>query len=46
MILYSMLVYILLFTQAPTPVCCLDGTIIDSITILVTTNITMGYVGV
>ena len=33
--LYSILVYILLFTQAPIPV-CLDGTIIDSSTILVT----------
>ena len=30
--LYSILVYILLFTQAPIPV-CLDGTIIDSRTI-------------
>ena len=35
MILYSILMYILLFTQAPIPVCCLDGTIIDSSTILV-----------
>ena len=36
MILYSILVDILLFTQAPIPV-CLDGTIIDSSsTILVT----------
>ena len=34
--LYSILVYNLLFTQAPIPV-CLDGTIIDSSTILVTT---------
>ena len=34
-VLYSILVYILLFTQAPIPV-CLDGTIIDSSTILVT----------
>ena len=34
MILYSILVYILLFTQAPVPV-CLDGTIIDSSTIFV-----------
>ena len=33
--LYSILVYNLLFTQAPIPV-CLDGTIIDSSTILVT----------
>ena len=33
--LYSILVYILLFTQAPILV-CLDGTIIDSRTILVT----------
>ena len=33
--LYSILVYYLLFTQAPIPV-CLDGTIIDSNTILVT----------
>ena len=35
MILYSILVYILLFTQAPIPV-YLDGTVIDSSTILVT----------
>ena len=35
MILYSILLYILLFTQAPIPV-CLDGTIIGSSTILVT----------
>ena len=35
MVLYSILMYILLFTQAPIPV-CLDGTIIDSSTILVT----------
>ena len=34
--LYSILVYNLLFTQAPIPV-CLDGTIIDSSAILVTT---------
>ena len=33
--LYSILVYNLLFTQAPIPV-CLDGTIIDSSTVLVT----------
>ena len=33
--LYSILVYNLLVTQAPIPV-CLDGTIIDSSTILVT----------
>ena len=33
--LYSILVYNLLFTQAPIPV-CLDGTIIGSSTILVT----------
>ena len=33
--LYSILVYNLLFIQAPIPV-CLDGTIIDSSTILVT----------
>ena len=33
--LYCILVYNLLFTQAPIPV-CLDGTIIDSSTILVT----------
>ena len=32
--LYSILVYKVLFTQAPIPV-CLDGTIIDSSTILV-----------
>ena len=44
MILYSILVYILLFTQAPIPV-CLDGTIIDSSTILVTciTVVMLGY---
>ena len=42
--LYSILVYILLFTQAPIPV-CLDGTIIDSRTLLVTTYY-CGYVGV
>ena len=35
--LYSILVYKLLFTQAPIPV-CLDGTIIDISTILVTTR--------
>ena len=33
--LYSILVYKLLFTQAPIPV-CLDGTIIDISAILVT----------
>ena len=44
MILYSILMYILLFTQAPIPV-CLDGTIIDSSTILVTVYY-CGYVGV
>ena len=51
MVLYSILVYILLFTQAPIPV-CLDGTIIDSSTILVTTywlcmviNISVHYSG-
>ena len=39
--LYSILVYNLLFTQAPIPV-CLDGTIIDSSsTILVTICITV-----
>ena len=43
-IIYSILVYILLFTQAPIPV-CLDGTIIDSSTILVTMYY-CGYVGV
>ena len=46
MILYSILMYILLFTQAPIPV-CLDGTIIDSSsTILVTmyyTAVMLGY---
>ena len=49
MILYSILVYILLFTQAAIPV-CFDGTIIDSSTILVTTRYVLllfcGYVGV
>ena len=44
MILYSILVCILLFTQAPIPV-CLDGTTIDSSTILVTMYY-CGYVGV
>ena len=44
MILYSILIYILLFTQAPIPV-CLDGTIIESSTILVTMYY-FGYVGV
>ena len=44
MILYSILMYILLFTQAPIPV-CLDGTIIDSSTILVTMYY-CDYVGV
>ena len=43
MILYSILVYILLLTQAPIPV-CLDDTIIDSSTILVTMYY-CGYVG-
>ena len=42
--LYSILVYKLLFTQAPIPV-CLDGTIIDISTILVTMYY-CGYVGV
>ena len=41
--LYSILVYKLLFTQAPIPV-CLDGTIIDISTILVTMY-HCGYVG-
>ena len=48
MILYSILVYILPFTQGPIPVlCCLDGTIniIDSSTILVTMYY-CDYVGV
>ena len=38
--LYSILVYYLLFTQPPIPV-CLDGTIIDSSTILVTMYFTV-----
>ena len=42
--LYSILVYKLLFTQAPIPV-CLDGNIIDISTILVTMYY-CGYVGV
>ena len=43
---YSILMYILLFTQAPIPVCP-DGTIIDSSsTILVTMYDYCGYVGV
>ena len=46
MILYSILMYILLFTQAPRAIpVCLDGTIIDSSTILVTMYY-CGYVGV
>ena len=44
MILYSILMYILLFTTAPIPV-CLDDTIMDSSTILVTMYY-CGYVGV
>ena len=44
MILYNILVYILLFTQAPISV-CLDDTIIDSSTILVTMYY-CGYVGI
>ena len=43
--LYSILVYKLLFTQAPIPV-CLDGTNIDISTILVTMYYYCGYVGV
>ena len=43
-LLTSILVYILLFTQAPIPV-CLDGAIIDSSTILITMYY-CGYVGV
>ena len=48
MILFSILEYILLFTQAPIPV-CLDGTIIDSSTIVTTryqvciTVVMLGY---
>ena len=42
--LYSILVYNLLFTQGPIPV-CLDGTIIDSSTILSTILVTMYYCG-
>ena len=42
--LYSIQVHKLLFTQVPTPV-CLDGTIIDISTILVTMYY-CGYVGV
>ena len=41
---YTRLVYILLFTQAPIPV-CLNSTIIDSSTILVTMYY-CGHVGV
>ena len=37
--------YILLFTQAPIPV-CLDGTIIDSNTSIFVTMYYCGYVGV
>ena len=43
-ILVLLFSHILLFTQAPNPV-CLDGTIIDSNTILVTMY-DCGYVGV
>ena len=45
MILYSILVYILPFAQAPIPV-CIDGSSIDSCTILVTmyyTVVMLGY---
>ena len=41
--LYSILVYNLLFTQAPIPV-CLDGTIIDSSTIILVNMYYCGYV--
>ena len=44
MILYSILMYILLLSQAPIHV-CLDGTVIDSSTILVAMYY-CGYVGV
>ena len=44
MILYSILVYILLFTQAPIPVWWLDDTVIDISTILVTMYYN-GYMG-
>ena len=44
--LYSILVYKLLFTQAPIPV-CLDGTIIDiSTRAILVTMYYCGYVGV
>ena len=45
MILYSVLVYILLFTQAPIPV-CLDGTIIHNNSTILVTMYYCGYVGV
>ena len=41
--LYGILVYNLLFTQAPIPV-CLDGTIIDSSTIILVTMYYCGHV--
>ena len=44
MILYSILVYILLFTQAPVPV-CLDGTIIDSSSTILELCITVVMLG-
>ena len=44
MILYSVLMYILLFTQAPVPV-CLDGTIIDDSSTILVTMYYCGYVG-
>ena len=45
MIIYSILMYILLFTQAFIPA-CLDGTIIDSSSTILVTMYYCGYVGV
>ena len=42
---YILIMYILLFTQAPIPG-CLDGTIIASSTIILVTMYYCGYVGV
>ena len=42
--LYSLLVYKLLFTQAPIPV-CLDGTIIDIISTILVTMYYCGMLG-
>ena len=44
-IIQYILIYILLFTQAPIPV-CLDGTIIDSSSTILVTMYYCSYVGV